>query len=225
MAVEEADNGGFLEGVGSECKFLFTPDLLNNRLNEEGRYWSAKPDQKKDVPTITRRLESARPMEVTASRFCKFVQMGGTYTGALFEPTTGKEWGKFEGMQLFGVDFDNTDEQHRPLKPGAPGYLDPVDALERAYSEGLPPVCLYFTFNARPENIRYRIVFATPEPVGTEEDAKAVIRSLMQVFPECDPACKNPNRLFYGSNGEVWPCWAMRHPFDEEAPEDAKEVM
>lgn len=194
-------------------EIIFTPDLKKNRLNADGRYWNEKPTAS-DAMGITRRLQQQEPMVVTCSRFCRFVEMGGTFTGAVYNPGSGSGWGEFVGMQLFSLDFDNAAPDKRPLRPGEAGYLDPLDALERAYGEGLPPVCLYFTFHAKALDApRYRVVFANPEPVRSEADAKAVIRMLMGVFPECDRSCKNPNRLFYGSSGEVWQCWAARDPF------------
>lgn len=193
---------------------MFTPDLKDNRLTSDGRYWSAKPNTA-ETAAITRRMQRTSPLEVTPERFCKFVAMGGTWTGALFEPGNRKGWGEFKGMQVFALDFD-----HAVMEPGG-GTIDPLGALDRAYGLELPPLCLYFTFSATLEHPRFRIVFAMDEPVRTAEEAKAVIFFLLKEFPEADPACKNPNRLFYGSGGEVWPCWAALSPFSKDESEVA----
>lgn len=51
-------------------------------------------------------------------------------------------------------------------------------------------------------------MFDYGEVVETEAEARAVYGgTLLELFPEADQKCKNPNRLFFGSNGEVIPAW------------------
>lgn len=195
-----------------------TPDLKHGKLNAEGRYWSTKP--KNQITAITDRLKRQKPVGLTFAKFCEFIKRGGSWCGGMWEPNANVKFGhsKFIGMQVFAVDIDNEDKGQNPLQPGDEGYLDPLDALQRAYDNDLPPVCLYFTFSAKPEHPKFRIVFAMENVLSTEEEAKRAVLWLMGHYPECDPACKNINRIFLGSQGEVWECYAQRHPFgrDEE---------
>ena len=45
------------------------------------------------------------------------------------------------------------------------------------------------------------------EPVTDPAAMKAANVGLLALFPEADSACKDLVRLYYGSGGEVWPCW------------------
>lgn len=225
QAAGDTQNVTLLASELASFDTLITPDIMGGlRIDgvgpngQQARYWHSKPDSKRDVPGITRRLQQQEPIALNFSHFCEFVRAGGTWTGALYEPNaSGIGWGEFIGQQVFALDFDNTDAQHAPLGPGEPGHITPLQALQRCYDHDLQPVCLYFSFNACPDNIRFRIVLATPELVEVYEDAHGLIMQLLMLFPEADQACKNPNRLFYGSNGEVWECWKLAHPFEEGA--------
>lgn len=183
--------------------FMVTIDGVGYRAKPHGR----------EVADITRRLQRAGATECDAATFCEHVKQGRTWTGGTFEPCAGK-WGEFTGQQLFALDFDNSapgTDGHgkRPLCQGETGYLDPVDALDRCEQLGLAPLCLYFTMGAKcPDWPKYRLVFDMGELLD-QDTAQAVIQSLLTAFPESDQACKNLNRLFFGSNGEVWECWRL----------------
>ena len=179
----------------------------------DGVSYQAKPNGK-EFAAITNRLKKAKPSLIDAAAFCEHVRLGKTWVGGVFEG------GQFIGQQLFGLDFDNATEAtdsgeskvKRPLSEGEPGYLDPVEALERCDSEGVWPLCLYFTFSAKakPWQPRYRIVFAADSATRDREQAELRLKALLRIFPEADQTCKNVNRLYCGSQGEVWECWAVK---------------
>lgn len=188
--------------------FLVTLDTIG---------YGAKPTS--EVGAITRRLQGAGATECDSASLCAAIARGQTWVGATFEPcATG--WGEFQQQQLFALDFDNdapalgSDGQpikgkKRPLCEGEPGYLGPFDARDRCASLGLAPLCLYFTFNSSTDWPRFRLVFDLGERLG-EADAQEALRQLLMLFPEADQACKNPNRLFYGSRFpvvEYWRSW------------------
>ena len=51
-------------------------------------------------------------------------------------------------------------------------------------------------------------MFDYGEVVGDgSRGARGIRGTLLELFPEADQKCKNPNRLFFGSNGEVIPAW------------------
>lgn len=166
---------------------------------------------------LTNRLKAAGGTEIDAGAFCDHVRQGKTWVGGVYEKSA-SGWGSFVGQQVFGMDFDNDTECgknedgsaiKRPLRPGEVGYLDPLDALRRCISLDLTPLCLYFTLSASldPLNYRYRLVFDMGEPVASQCEAESVIGTLLDMFPEADQKCRNANRLFCGSNGEVIETW------------------
>lgn len=189
------------------------------RVTLDPHYYTAKPEGP-EIGYITRRLQRAGGTSIDYEAFCEHVQRGGTWCPGVFEPCEGG-WGEFVSMQVVALDFDNSayvldadgrpvKGAKRPLRQGEAGFLDPVDALDRCEQLKLWPVCIYFTFSAKaPDQPRYRLVFDLQEPVANQAVAQAVVGEVMAAFPECDQACSNLNRLFYGSNGEVWPCWEV----------------
>ena len=179
--------------------------------------YTRKPTAR-DATAITRRLQKQGGIDCTAKQLCRCIELGFTFVGGVYTPNNGS-WGAFEGQQIFALDFDNSAPMRnaeggaikglkRPLEPGESGYLCALDALDRCYSSlGISPLCLYFTMGARfPDWEKFRIVFDAGEQLDQAE-ANKQIRSLLRAFPEADQACKNSNRLFYASNGEVWPCY------------------
>lgn len=156
---------------------------------------------------ITRRMQAGGSRLVTPAQFCEAVRRGRTFVCGCYEPNP-RDWGKFLGQRLFAVDFDNKAGGVQ-LKEGDAGFLGMVEALERCYENGVPPLALYMTMSAKcPDVERYRIVFDYGEVVETEAEAREVYEKvLLELFPEADSQCKNPNRLFFGSNGEVIPLW------------------
>lgn len=180
--------------------------------------YTHKPDPIKDATAITRRLQQNGGIDCTAKQLCRCIELGFTFVGGVYKPCNGS-WGEFEGQQIFALDFDNAAPvrnaeggiikgKKRPLEPGESGYLCALDALNRCYDElFISPLCLYFTMGARfPDWEKFRIVFDAGEQLD-KNAAKQQINALLLAFPEADQACKNSNRLFYASNGEVWPCY------------------
>lgn len=160
-----------------------------------------------EVGRITRRMQSRGACLVTPAQFCEAVKRGHTFVCGCYEPNP-RGWDEFLGQRLFAVDIDNCSEGVQ-LKEGDEGFLGLTKALERCYDKDLPPLAVYMTMSAKcPDVERYRIVFDYGEVVETEAEARAVYGgTLLELFPEADQKCKNPNRLFFGSNGEVIPAW------------------
>ena len=194
-----SSEGGSFEQ--SDASIIVTLDDVFYRVKPQGSEYGA----------ITKRLQQAGPTICTPTEFSNHVKCGGTWVGAVYEPSD-SGWGNFIGQRLFGLDFDNATSRNgakSPLSVGDEGYLDPVDALDRCEKLGFSPMLLYFTYSARcPDWPRFRLVFDIGEMVE-EEMAKKILRAFLKAFPEADQACKNPNRLYLGSNGEVWECWRV----------------
>ena len=159
----------------------------------------AKPNVQ-EIAAITYRLQHAGGVELDAARLCDHIRHGGTFVCATFEPQEpgARGWSKFVQLQLVALDFDNKD-----------ALLDPLQSLERCERLSLKPLCLYFTFSCTAEDLRYRLMFDLNAPIKSEQEARAAIKTALALFPEADQSCSNPNRLFFGSNGEVWETWRV----------------
>lgn len=100
-------------------------------------------------------------------------------------------------QQLFGLDIDNG---KMPLQS--------KNAIERAKKIGSPPCFLYHTFTSHEINKKtnkknpekYRMIFQVKKPITDFRAAKVINLALMILFPECDPATKDLNRVFYGTS-------------------------
>lgn len=160
--------------------------------------------------------------ELTESALCAAIANGRSFQFGMLDGKGFKQ-SNWVSQQLAAADFDNKtdvlgpdgkplrDENNkvikRDLEPGEPGYIDPVDAVQRAYDAGLPPMALYFTFSSTLEHPKFRLVFLLAEPVTDPSAMKAANLGLLALFPEADTSCKDLVRLYFGSGGEVWPCW------------------
>lgn len=141
---------------------------------------------------IKKRLNNPKArMKLTLPRLAEAIRGGYTICPGVLEGGMGAS--NWVQQQVFMLDFDGT--------------LDPLDALMRAEDASCFPDILYFTF-ANDER-HFRFVWVTEKPVNTEAERVSIIDGLMQLFPECDTSCKNADRLFYGSNGEVFECYLM----------------
>ena len=172
--------------------------------------YTSKPEGQ--AGAVRGRMKAVRLKE---SQLCEALQRGHSVQFGVLDGSGSKQ-GNWVSQQCAALDFDNKREfrgkdgklHKRDLEPGETGYMDPLDALQRAYDNGLPPLALYFTFSATLEHPRFRIVFLLKEPVTDPALMLAANAGLLALFPEADRACKDLVRLYFGSCGEVWECWA-----------------
>ena len=178
--------------------------------------------QRGEIAGITRRLQAGGHVCITPQQFAQAVADGRTWAGGCYKPAN-KGWGEFIGQRLFAIDIDNDTAEvgedgsktKRALLPNERGYLDPWAALDRwRQLFGREPFAMYPTFSYRfggtvPDlestetRMKYRVVLDAGEFVTSEGRARDVLKKLLRAFPEADTACKNPNRLYFGSCGRV----------------------
>ena len=160
-------------------------------LTLDDAYYKTKPGRA-EFGKITNRIKAARPREVSKGDFCSHVANGGSWVGGEFE----NDLKKLVRWQLSALDFDD-------------GSFSPTDALDRCELLNITPMCVYFTLSATLDNPRFRLVFMLDQPLTDEKQARKCISALLGAFPEADQSCKNPNRIFLGSQGEVWPVYEV----------------
>lgn len=98
---------------------------------------------------------------------------------------------KLVSQQLFFLDIDNKNN-----------YMSFEDAISNEFVK--ENACFaYKTFNDRADSNRFRICFVTEKPIKKEEMSLAIYENLISKFPSSDSACKNYNRIFYGTSNKV----------------------
>ncbi len=172
-----------------------------------------KTKPKDELAKITNRLKQSGHVIINCAEFCEAVRRGQTFMCGCFEPIDPKKggFGKFLGQRIMALDFDNTAPDGRPLQEGEPGYIDHTEALERCIAKGIPIICKYLTMSADASKgiCKFRIVIDGGKVETSEAKMTERIATLLKLFPEADKQCKNPNRIFLGSNGEVHECWTI----------------
>lgn len=111
-------------------------------------------------------------------------------SGRAFTPATfingGRKKEHFKSQQLFALDFDETISWDK--------------VRERANRYRLPISFAYETFSAEDKN-RFRVVFKNDIVIDNAKVAEIIIHALAEIFPECDPQCREVSRLFFGGKG------------------------
>lgn len=194
--------------------------------------YRTKPDTR-ETAYITGRLKRDSPTTMLVQDFAQAVADGRTFCCGCFERDPSKTFGRsrFMGQQLFTLDFDNMtevlDADGKPLKdstghvvkrslmPHEDGYLDPWMALSRFREKfGQFPTMLYpsmsFNFGGTVADLsdpdtrmKYRLVVDAGRLITDVAQAGRYIAKLLRVFPEADPSCAKPSRLFFGAQGKA----------------------
>lgn len=141
----------------------------------------------------------------TPDEFIQQVTVEGHAFSSIFKDNyrKGENYSKISGLFL---DFDNeTPEKTLTLKEALQHpyikehayliYTSPNHLKEKHTESGniLPPVD------------RYRVVFVAEQVIEAKEDYEAVIRGLMDLFPQADSSAKDAARFFYGTvNAQVY---------------------
>lgn len=107
----------------------------------------------------------------------------------------------WQQQQIFAIDIDNEDKTaQKGIKRPAERPLSGEQAIARAKEYGLNPALLYHTFSNSQDWEKFRIIFVCDTVIKDIEERNLIQNILMQIFPECDTACKDPARLFFGAN-------------------------
>lgn len=110
---------------------------------------------------------------------------GCTFSPAVYDGRRRKE--NYIGQQLIGLDFDNG--------------VTFAEIKDRAEHYRLPILFAYKTFSYTEEHEKFRIVFALSDIIYDTFTSEVVTAMLMKIFGECDEACKDSSRMFFGGKG------------------------
>lgn len=178
------------DGLQIQLDYTTVPggDLLPVTI--DGQHFKRKPHGD-EIAGITRRTQAAGLTWLSARELGDHIRAGGSWVSACYVPCP-NGWGEFMGVRVFALDFDD-------------GLLSPDAAVRRAVDNGLNVVCVYPTFSSTPDALRYRLVLDGGAIIEDEDTALAVLAWLLRLYPEADQRCRNLNRLWFGSPGELYP--------------------
>lgn len=142
---------------------------------------TSKPGEE-EKELITRNLTLVTGL--TINEFSKYVSPPYSYTwsGGIFDGYRSND--TWIEQSEFALDFDNT--------------IKIEDLLPRCKQFGLVPQIWYKTFSFIPENLRYRLVFFLDQPIKDKKLHEFIALSLLKLFPEADPSCKDKSRFYFG---------------------------
>lgn len=159
--------------------------------------YTAKP-KGAEIAGIKIRLCGYPPRMLTLQQFAESIVKGQSFTPAVL--VGGAKAENWKSQQLFCLDIDNEDKtvtgKHDKQRSSEPLTVEAV--LARCASWGFAPALIYETFSSSPDWQKFRIVFISETLISDRQAAEKIQLGIMELFPECDKACKNADRLFFG---------------------------
>lgn len=144
------------------------------------------------------RLSEQPPTAFTLESFAEKITQGYSFTPAVL--IGGSKAENWQYQQVFGIDIDNEDKNvkgtHDKTRAADPLTVERV--LNRCNEWGIKPALIYETFSSTPEWQKFRVLFIGGTAITDKQQAVNILKSLMEIFPECDQSCKNLDRLFFG---------------------------
>ena len=107
---------------------------------------------------------------------------GCTFSPAIYNGKRRKE--NYIGQQLIALDFDNG--------------VTFAEIKQRAEHYRLPILFAYKTFSHTEEHEKFRVVFVLSDMICDAFTAETILAMFMKIFKECDKACKDSSRMFFG---------------------------
>lgn len=176
---------------------------MNFNIQIDSVPYKQKPGRA-DVQKLKPRLAAEDPQSVDIIRFKELVLSGHSYTPGILQGGSKAE--NWAAQQLFCLDIDNEDKTtakgEDKRRAAEPVTVDEV--LRRCSEWSIKPALIYETFSSCPEWQKFRIVFVADHVITDGEKRDGIQLALMELFPECDGACKNRDRLFYGGKSVLY---------------------
>lgn len=154
---------------------------MRAQLNLDTAKFTVKPTSK-DAGHIQKRIGSCK-QDIDLRDFVIALSNGQSFKSAALNGSKNTDW---ESQQIFTLDFDN-------------GFSMDA-ALERCKQYNIMPIIKYYTFSSGKDLEKFRLIFCLKEKVIDSRVAKMIQLALMNIFKECDKACKDLSRMFYATN-------------------------
>ena len=120
--------------------------------------------------------------------FAELIQIGYSWCPATFNGTRSNN--NWTSQSVFALDFDNG--------------IEPNIIIERCIELGLIPNVVYTSFSDSVTHRKFRLVFFVDKVIIVADKAKELQLTLMELFPECDIACKDGARLFFSGKEVIY---------------------
>lgn len=145
---------------------------------------------KDDIPLIQIRLRNESSIkEVTIEELFDYIGKGHTIVPAV--TTGGAKNENWKEQQLICLDIDNDDDL----------VITPENAIKKLYENNIQVLGYYHTFSSTDEVPRFRLLLLLEKPCTNKNKVEFIVKTLIN-FINGDQACKNPSRLFYGTDGQ-----------------------
>ena len=155
----------------------------------DSKSYTEKP--KDHISIIKPRLQSSGNIkDVSVEELISYIEKGFTVSPAVMNGGCKAE--NFKQQQLFMLDFDN-------------GFT-PAEALKVCEEYSVTPAFYYYSFSHTDKLTKFRLCFVMSEVVTNSGIRKAIAETFIKIFPQCDTACRNADRLFFGTNKQAVIC-------------------
>lgn len=162
------------------------------KLLIDDKPYTSKPDSKE---TACIKIRLARPealKEYEINQVIECISKGYTITPAVLKNGTKSE--NWVQQQLFCLDIDNKAEGK---------IVTPEETITLLDDIGIKPFAYHHTFSSSEVQPRFRLLFLLEKPTDNQEEAKFIVKTLIDLIHQADKSCKDISRLFYGTNKEV----------------------
>ena len=146
---------------------------------------TSKPVTKNDK--VNESINTKTKVQTDPLTFAELMLQGRTWCPATFNG--GRSNANWTSQSVFALDFDS-------------GILPEV-IIARCQSLDLIPNVVYTSFSDSQELRKFRLVFFIDMIIKTQEKAKELQLTLMELFPECDASCKDYARMFFAAKEVV----------------------
>ena len=158
-------------------------------LNIDSVSYKEKPCVK--TSNIQNRIGSCKTT-VNVKEFIEAIENGKSFKAAALNGSKNIDW---ESQQVFALDIDNNGQELKEY-----GLLTPKEAYKRFADLGVPPAFYYESFSSTKEIPKFRLIFIVRNSITDVRIRNVIQMALMKIMPECDKACKDLSRLFFGTN-------------------------
>lgn len=152
--------------------------------------YTSKPKGKEGL--IKSRLKNGNAEKYNINDFINQIETGHTMYPVQANGIKAANW---EAQELFCVDIDN-DINEVPIQTIE-------DSLKICDKYKIKPLVIYNTYSDTEILPKYRILFLCNELITDNNKRNLIITTLIRLFPQADPACKNADRMFLGTNKKV----------------------
>lgn len=156
--------------------------MKNYEISFNNTRYSAKPSGD-EIGKISNRLYT-KSMDYRKLA-AEVGECGCTFSSAVYDGRRRKE--NYIGQQLVGLDFDSG--------------ITFAEVKSKAEHYRLPILFAYKTFSWTKEHEKFRVIFALSDVICDLFTGESVTAIFMKIFEDCDAACKDVSRMFFGGKG------------------------